>query len=77
MAGICTPFSEEQVYQNWFLSLTPPKMVVFLALNRKYSHLENSCVALLHLALFYSQDQEMRQIMSFCLRDVLGEVTTI
>lgn len=51
MAVICTPFSEEQVYQNGFLSLTPPKMFIFLALNWKYSHLENSYVALLH---FYS-----------------------
>lgn len=51
MAVICTPFSEEPVYQNWFLSFSPPKFFTFLALNRKYSHLENSSVALLH---FYS-----------------------
>lgn len=70
MAIICTPFSEDQVYQNWFPSLNPPKMFIFFGPQPKIFF------GVLLILLLYFQGQEMRRLMSSCPRDIQGEMIT-
>lgn len=74
MGIICIPFSVGHIHQNWFLSLTFPKIIIPLTINKVFAFGKQFCYA--PTLLLHPKGQEMKHLIGSYLQDMLGKVTT-